>query len=78
MFILQALDQRRNDIWTKSDLESLFDCMTIYGYGNWEKIAKEFNQINFDKYVETINPCVIRTPEGITLICTQLILFYTV
>lgn len=52
--------------------------MTVYGYGNWAKITKEFNKTMNDNYFGKINQCVIRTSEGIRIICTWFILFYTV
>uniref|UniRef100_A0A2S2Q518 Transcriptional adapter 2B n=1 Tax=Sipha flava TaxID=143950 RepID=A0A2S2Q518_9HEMI len=67
-----ALNRSQKNIWNKSDLKLLFDCMTIYGYGNWQTITIEFNKIMADKYFG--NQCVIRTPEEIKHEC--LLRFY--
>ncbi|XP_050528654.1 uncharacterized protein LOC126898540 [Daktulosphaira vitifoliae] len=51
--------------WTKTQLIMLLDYTAIYGYGNWEKIAVEFNKnINYEHYGKVKN-FIKRTPEEI-------------
>ncbi|XP_050438344.1 uncharacterized protein LOC126844297 [Adelges cooleyi] len=51
--------------WTKAQLTMLLDYTAIYGYGNWEKIATEFNNnVNYEHYGKP-KEFVKKTPEEI-------------
>ncbi|XP_060844215.1 uncharacterized protein LOC132924125 isoform X1 [Rhopalosiphum padi] len=60
----ETIENEKNT-WNKSDLELLLDYTAIYGYGNWEKIAEEFNKTNFYEHIGKVNYFIIRTPEEI-------------
>lgn len=66
------MNVNRKHVWTKPELKLLLEYTTIYGYGNWVTITKEFNKTAFNEHFGKTNDFMKLTPEGIK----YLLIFY--